>query len=311
MRRPRRLVLGVALGLSLGLAACAGGPKISDCALIKLAETPLEVRGTLQFVPATIAGQPVTFLVDTGAERTLLTEAAAARLGLKRDPHRITQTYGIGGPSSNMDATLPDGLTLGGTRFPVDRVAVGHFGIEHVPGAAPDGLLGADILLAFDMDLNSPAGRMTLWRARRCGPTKPPWSVPSIEIDGVGSRRDRLVLPIALDGASGQAILDTGAQATTVSLRFAHAAGVTDIMLATDRTVIAHGAAPNALPLHVHHFGELRIGPAVIRDPFLPVVPQESGFGDALVGGDFLLGRRVWLAFATHQMFVTPLVSGR
>ena len=159
VRRLRQLTLG----LVLGLAACAGGdPKISDCALIKLAETPLDVRGTLQFVPARIAGQPVTLMLDTGAERTVLTEAAVTRLGLKRDPRYVTQTYGIGGPSTNMDAPLPDGLTLGGTRFPVDRVAVGHFAIDHVPGAPPDGLLGADLLLAFDMDLNLPAGRMTL-----------------------------------------------------------------------------------------------------------------------------------------------------
>jgi len=294
--------------LVLGLAACASAdPKLSDCALIKLAEAPIEVRGTLQFVPARIAGQPVTLMVDTGAERTVLTEAAATRLGLKRDPRHVTQTYGIGGPSSSMDAALPDGLTLGGTRFPLDRVAVGHFAIDHVPGAPPDGLLGADLLLAFDMDLNLPAGRMTLWRARRCGPARPPWSVPAVEIDGIGSRRDRLLLPIVLDGAAGQAVLDTGAQSTTVSLGFARSAGVTDIMLATDPTAIAHGAAPNSVPVHVHHFAELRVGPAVIHDPVLPVVPVDASFGDALVGGDFLLGRRVWLAFATHQMFVTPL----
>jgi hypothetical protein len=34
------------------------------------------------------------------------------------------------------------------------------------------------------------------------------------------------------------------------------------------------------------------------------VVPNESAVGDALLGGDFLRGRRVWLSFATQRLFV-------
>jgi hypothetical protein len=32
--------------------------------------------------------------------------------------------------------------------------------------------------------------------------------------------------------------------------------------------------------------------------------------GDALVGADFLRGRRVWLSFSTQRVFVTPLDRG-
>ena len=36
-----------------------------------------------------------------------------------------------------------------------------------------------------------------------------------------------------------------------------------------------------------------------MQEPALPVVPMSSGMGDALVGADFLQGRRVWLSFST------------
>jgi hypothetical protein len=42
----------------------------------------------------------------------------------------------------------------------------------------------------------------------------------------------------------------------------------------------------------------------------LPVVPMSSGMGDALLGADFLQGRRVWMSFSTQRVFVTPLERG-
>jgi hypothetical protein len=54
-----------------------------------------------------------------------------------------------------------------------------------------------------------------------------------------------------------------------------------------------------------HRFSELRVGPEVTRDPLLwigevRVVPT----ADLLLGADWLGSRRVWLSFATRQIFV-------
>ena len=153
------------------MAACAGDPGArradGTCPLIPLAEMPLEVRGNMLFVQAKIDEEPVTLLVDTGAERTLLTEAAVDRLHLPRDLQHATRTLGIGSPTATWDARLPNGIVLGATHFPVDSVTVGRFGIHEVAGGSADGLLGADILLAFDIDLDLPARRITFYRARR------------------------------------------------------------------------------------------------------------------------------------------------
>ena len=69
-----------------------------------------------------------------------------------------------------------------------------------------------------------PAHRITFYRARReCPDAKPPWNEPYIEIPGVSTRRDRMLVPFELDGVDGMAVLDTGAQASSISRTMAAA----------------------------------------------------------------------------------------
>jgi predicted aspartyl protease len=263
------------------------------------------------FTEARIDGKPVTLLVDTGAERTLLTEATVERLHLARDLQHATRTYGIGSPTATWDAKLPDGIVLGGARIPVERVTVGSFGISEVAGNVVDGLLGADILLAFDIDLDLPEQEMTLYLPRsHCPDAPPPWEQAYVAVHGVSTRQDRLLLPFELNGVSGTAVLDTGAQISSISRHMAERIGLLDADLADDRTVMAHGAAPDQVPVRIHRFSDFRVGPTLTHAPTLPVVPMSSGMGDALVGGDFLHGRRVWLSFSTQRVFVTPVQHG-
>ena len=299
----------------IGLAGCADdlGARRADgtCPLIRMAEMPIETRGNMLFVEAKIGDEQVTLLVDTGAERTLLTEAAVERLHLPRDLQHATRTFGIGSPTATWDAKLPTGMVLGSTRFPVDSVTVGRFGINEVAGNGADGLLGADILLAFDLDLDLRAQRVTFYRARRaCPEAVPPWNEPYVALAGVSTRRDRLMVPFELDGVGGLAILDTGAQLSSISQLMLARVGLAEADLVADRTVMAHGAAPDHVPVRLHRFREFRVGPAVMHAPTMPVVPMSSGMGDALVGGDFLHGRRLWLSFSTQRVFVTPLERG-
>lgn len=305
------LILLVALGLT-GCAADPYGPNAAGiCPLIREAEIPIEMHRNVLFVTAVIDGRSVKLLVDTGAERTLLTEQTVERLHLPRDHVHATRTYGIGNATAAWDALLPNGMVLGGVHFPVDRVTVGNFGIANVGGDAADGLLGADILLAFDTDLDLPEQQLTLYRARRaCPDAAPPWHEAYIGVAGATARRDRLMVPFVLDGVNGMAVLDTGAQLSSISRTMTERMGLAATALSADRTVTAHGAAPNEVAVPIHQFRELRVGPAVIDTPTLPVVPMTGGMGDALVGADFLQGRRAWLSFSTHRVFVTPLEHG-
>jgi predicted aspartyl protease len=308
----RGLMLALAL---IGLAGCATTAEVSTaktaCALVRLGDMPIETRDNMLFVRATIGDVPLTLLVDTGAERTLLTEATVERLHLPRDLHHATRTYGIGVPTASWDAKLPDGLTLGDAHLPVDTVTVGRFEMPAIGGGSADGLLGADTLLAFDVDLDLPAQKLTLYRTRvGCPDASPPWPKPYVDLAGITTKDRRLLIPFELDGFHGLGVLDTGAQLSSINQTMAARTGVVEDVLATDRVVMAHGAAPEQTPVRMHRFREFRVGAAVERGAMMPVVPMSSGMGDALVGADFLQGRRVWLSFSTQRVFMTPIEHG-
>jgi hypothetical protein len=285
--------------LLLLLGACSSSP--IDCDLVVAAKMPLEVHNKLLVVPAGIGGKWVTLLVDTGAERTIISEEAANRLGLRRDAKNITRSTGMGGSFEAHDALIP-GLVLGGVRFPLERVTVGQF--RFGPDFAADGVLGSDVLTTFDMDIDVPGGALTLYHRRLCPDVQPPWREPYERVAGVKVLRDRLLIPLELDGVEGMGILDTGAQATTIGLRMATRLGLTPQAMAGDPIVRHHGAGPGSQEARLHQFALLRIGPAAAPEPILSVLPVDAGVGDALVGEDFIDGRRIWLSFASREVFI-------
>jgi predicted aspartyl protease len=285
------------------LARCAGPPAI-DCTLTKIAEMPLQVQDHLLVVPVGINGKWVHLVVDSGAERTTISDAVADRLGLPHDPTYTTRSMGIGGATTTTDVTV-NRLVMGGVHFPIDRIAVGTFRLQSARGLHADGLLGADILLAFDMDIDVPGGKLTLYRSRICPDTKPPWPDAPIEITGVRARKDRLLVPFALDNVSGLAILDTGAQLNVLGVNMARGMGLNEQTMAGDRKIRQVGVGPGETFARLHRFKLLRVGPIVEESPLITVLPSDFGVGDALIGEAFLERRRVWLSFANRQIFVS------
>jgi predicted aspartyl protease len=286
----------------MALARC--GDPVINCDLTMVTQMPLQVQDRLLVVPAGIDGKLVHFVVDTGAERTTISDAVAERIGLPHDARYTTRSLGVGGTTVTTDVKV-DRFVLGDKRFPVDRIAVGTFHLRTPGGLDADGLLGADILLAFDMDIDVPGGKLTLYRSRVCPDSGPPWSEPAAEVQGVSARRDRLLVPFELDGLRGSAILDTGAQRNVLGLDMARRLGLDEQAMVADPTVRQSGTGPSASVAHMHRFGLLKIGPTLQQAPAITVMSADAGFGDALIGEEWLQGRRVWLSFRNRQIFVS------
>jgi predicted aspartyl protease len=297
---PHRRLFGLLLLISL--AGCAGTTAI-DCSLTMIAQIPLRMQDRLLVVPAGINGTWVHLVVDTGAERTTISAAAVAQLKLPHDPRYKVQSVGIGGTTTSTDVTI-DRLVLGGVHFPIQRVAAGTFDLHNGSGLNAEGLLGADILLAYDMDIDVPAGVLTLYRSRLCPNMQPPWQEPWIEITGVRTRKDRLLVPFELDGAEGMALLDTGSQGNVLGVAMARRMGLSEQELAADPAVRNAGTGGVILSRR-HIFNRLRVGSVVEASLEMTVLPSDFGIGDALLGEQFLQGRRVWLSFRNRQIFIS------
>lgn len=292
----------------LGLSGCAGGPETASrpdpsCALERLASFPVEMRANLLFAQVQINDKPAILLVDTGADRSMVTETAASRLDLTRNPNRLTRLEGIGGTTTNWEAKT-DTIVFGGGKVRNFGLTVGRFAQDQIAGRRLDGLLGVDILAAFDVEIDPGRGEVTLYTARPCEDALPPWKGDFLAVHTTGEARGRILVPITLDGVNDLAILDTGAQASSVSEDLALRTGLTRQELARDPVGRSHGASANVVEARLHRFHTLQIGKTVIRDPVMVVLRLPQGRAGALLGSNYLGGRKIWLSFASRRFFL-------
>lgn len=98
------------------------------------------------FVDGLINGQPVRFLVDTGATSVALSERHAARLGLQHRVEGIPIGVGTAGGNKVGHQIVLRSLSVGGVRLGNVRAIV-------IEGDSPRHvLLGMNVLSRFDMD---------------------------------------------------------------------------------------------------------------------------------------------------------------
>jgi predicted aspartyl protease len=107
-------------------------------------------------IDAAINGVPVRLMLDTGAERTLITHAALARAGIDLSTGTPVQIRGVTGDAAATLVSIPR-LDIAGTR-------IGPLPVIAHTLASPniDGLLGRDVLDGFTVTVDAAASRATL-----------------------------------------------------------------------------------------------------------------------------------------------------
>jgi hypothetical protein len=270
----------------------------------------LNVTGGTIVVPVEVNGVTASFLLDTGAQRSVVTEAAVKRLGLARDRWVGTTMSGIGGVNSRANAD-PRSLTLGGV--PLVRRTLSHdtsltVGIlpqASVSGQVIDGLLGRDYLSEFDLDLNVASRQMDMYLVSGCGGRFLPWAGDYVAIPVSNPTESALLIPVLLDGVPLRALLDSGASSTLLAAPGMFRLKMDLGELASDRSVPVGGLGTHTVIMRQHQFRTLRVGPQIIDAPLIWVAPiRLSPIADMLLGADWLAGRRVWISYATRQIFV-------
>lgn len=175
--------------------------------------------GNSPVITAKVNGQgPFAFVLDTASSGTTLDASTVARLGLTRD-EASEQAQGMGGEFSVRlfrVAAIDTGL-----------ISLSDVTVPEIPAPAFDshdivGIAGIDLL----------ANRLTVWRpSEGCIDIAPSGQNPSGE-DWVETEVDwirpwKVMLPVKIDGVTGWALLDTGAQKSVLNHSFAEALALT------------------------------------------------------------------------------------
>jgi len=239
-------------------------------------------------VPVSLDGRLANMVLDTGAEISVLTLAAALRLGLKFDPWVQTTMRGAGGrleTHQNADVTH---AMFGGVRLFQRPEARGlSLAVTRASLGGADGLLGGDILRHFTLDVNFPAA--TLSR----GAIQTQATVPLQRL-----WPDLLLAPVLLDGHPLIALLDTGATTSLINARGLHHLDLAPAALARDPATTT-AALGGALTGRLHRFNTLRLGPLVLANPTILTAPVPEPAFDVILGMDVLGLQRVVINYAS------------
>ena len=279
--------------------------RTDGCGPIRQGETTVATLRNAPIITVSANGAPVTLLLDSGAETTILTPIVAQRIGAQRPRVEFQrQLHGFTGSLQTSEVELRS-FSIGGVAIPWRRVRVAPVNVASVFAGPLDGVLGADTLSSFDVDLDFPGHRMILYTRQTCSGAAPDWTEPYARISTGRSRGDHLFFPVQLDGRRIEAFIDTGSQFTVLSTRVALALGVTAAVLARDRVATVRGAAAEQLAAHVHRFSRLEIAAEVIRNPEIIVTDVRLSDADLVLGIDFLRSRRIWLSYGSQQIFLS------
>src|SRR5207244_3527546 len=97
----------------LAALAMIAGAAHAACQVQTLVTVPLQLSGGHVVLTVAVNDTEAAFIMDTGAEHTLMSEEAVHRLGLERDGWVASTIRGLGGYQQSPDA-LPHSLRLGG-----------------------------------------------------------------------------------------------------------------------------------------------------------------------------------------------------
>jgi len=250
-------------------------------------------------------GHSVTLILDTGAERTVLTPEVAKLIGAQPPAVEFQRRVrGIGGDLASHEVELRS-FAAGEVAIPWRRVLVAPVNMAKVFPTPLDGLLGADILSDFDVDLDLPRHQVTFYQKQTCPTAAPNWAGPYTSVSTGLSPGGRLFFPVQLDGHRLTAIIDTGSQLTVLATASARSLGLTEALLSRDRSVGTQGVAGGPLTSRVHQFTRLQVGTEVIRNPQILVTDLSLNEADIVLGVDILNSRRLWLSYGSRRIFLS------
>ncbi len=306
MRHAAAALLPVLFVVLAGCADDSDLPVVSGaCRMKQVAEVAVTFRRGLIAVPVRLNDRGVAMVLDTGSERSVVTADTVSRLALLADPRNGTLLSGVGGQGLARNDALIDDL-----RFATYDTGYAHLPVSDMRLADNDepplaGLLGAEVISHFDLDLDLAHRRIGVWRVgSQCQGAFLPWHAPYAAVPASISMRGQLLLPVTLEGRKLNALIDTGASTMIVDPDAATRAGVSDAALARDPTSAGFGAAGVDFHHTMHTFHELDIGPDRLRDISLPVLDRSLVDADMLLGLPYLRSRHIWLSYASEQVFI-------
>jgi len=297
-----------AVSLALVILSTLPPRAFASCKLGKMAELPITMSGSKPQLTAKINGEDAQFVADSGAFYSMMSEASASQYKLSLRPTRFGfYVTGVGGTVTPSIATVKV-FTIAGV--PIKNVEFLVGGSE-VGGSASVGVLGQNFFRIGDTEYDLANGVIRLMHPDDCKHTNLAYWVKGtedfsiVEIDSTTEVAPYTIGTAYVNGARVRVMFDTGAGASVLSLKAAERAGLTPASPGVVQAGYYHGIGRGAVKTYIGPFASFKIGDEEIRNTRLRFGEIGVEKADMLIGVDFFLSHRIYVARGQNKLFFT------
>jgi predicted aspartyl protease len=306
----------------LALCLVTAPSAFGACTIKKLAELHVTLVGNRPLIEGQVNGQVVKIMVDTGSTFSFIREEKAKQLGLKMSSVPNVSIYGVGG-EARLRATVLKELKFG--PFTDKNLQLAVVGSRHEQRQSEAAfVLGEDFFSNFSTEFDFAHGAIRLLRLQGCKFDQVAyWSdrYSLAELSSANPQSARIQTDVLVNGKQVNAILDTGAPTSIISLSAANGAGVNPTQDRTKSAGKVTGLAGNPIEAWIGTFGMFALGDESVRNVKLQIADlftadtQETtgshirqhveGLPEMLVGADFFRTHRILVLFAERKLVFT------
>ncbi len=271
-------------------------------------DLPVTISGTRPLITAKINHQEVHFVVDSGAFFSMISSAAAEELKLPQGsaPFGLRIT-GVGGSVYPSVATAKV-FTLANVDVPNVQFLVGG---SQVRGGSI-GVLGQNVLEIWDVEYDLAKGLIRLMKDTDCRKNflaywvTPEQSSTVIDIDKATPSAPHTIGSAYVNGQKIRVIFDTGAARSLLTLRAAERAGIKVDSPGVVDSGISTGIGQGAVKTYIAPFASFKFADGEeIKNARLRIADINLDSADMLLGADFFLSHRIFVANSQHKLYFT------
>lgn len=274
------------------------------CVVGPIAATNISSLETPPVISGRINNTPVSLIIDTGSDTTIITTDIAERIGLPPDPEHTSSLYGI---HHTATVRYPDAqissFYIGPLKIQKRTI---HTGFTSPPQAKADGIIGRDILSLLSMDIDYPDRQITLWGQAGCPdsfPTPIPWSFPYMRLHSppveTTPTTQGFTIPARINNTPLRAIIDTGATISVISDNTLSKSAQKSLPTSGPET---YGPDGKLIPTSHTRLNDLSIN--MEPQPNIPVLVYPGNLPSHI---DIIVGITPWLE--KHRIWLDPLTQ--
>lgn len=296
MTRGTRL-LAIAATVVFPIWSAAAG----DCALSRITEMPMtpDADGS-PLVTILMDGQPRKVLLDTGGFWSLIDPTVAQ--SYKVGASDIYGQLGLNGIPLTKMAHVPS-VQLGIMKFSRADFFVAPSGYLGM-----DATLGANWLMAFDVEIDPVKSTVSLLSPKHCPGQVIYWphqDLAEIPIE-INKREKRITIPLILNGHEIRALIDTGSSDTVLNAETAERLfGLTGQSPGMELLSSQFNEYGTKREMFRYQFQSVTMGDVTFNHPWLHVAPMSEHGIDIILGMHQLRGLHLYFAYDEEKLYVT------